>query len=441
MGLLDILFGNRPKVKIEAEQTFKMLNGYSPKFTTWRGSIYEAQLVRAAINARATHASKLKVEIMGSARPTLQNRLKHAPNQFQTWSQFMYRLASILDVYNTAFIAPVYDDLGEVSGIYTPLPTRCEIVQAKIRGKDIPYLRYEFGWGDHASMELASCGVMTKYQLKNDFFGESNAALDPTMELIHIQNEGIQEGVKSAAAYRFMARVNNFTKADDLALERQSFTEKNFGKDAKGGGLLLFPNTYVDVKQLDTKPWVVDSEQMKIINESVFEYFGVNEDVIENKAYGDKWTAFYEGAIEPFAIQFSEVLTKMLFTLRERSQGNQVMATANRLQYLSNAEKLNVSSQLLDRGIISINDAREIWNLPPVEGGDARIIRGEYYNADEKVTEVDDGNNEDNNEDRSKETSNKEIRSEAEEGETSGGVLHDAESVQGSDTIDQVTAD
>ena len=446
MGLLDILFGNRPKVKIEAEQTFKMLNGYSPKFTSWRGCIYEAQLVRSAINARATHVSKLKVEIQGAARQTLQSRLKHAPNQFQTWSQFMYRLCSILDVYNTAFICPVYDDFGEVSGIYTPLPTRCEIVQAKIKGKEIPYLRYEFGWGTHASMELSACGIMTKFQLRNDFFGETNDALDPTMQLIHIQNEGIQEGVKSAAAYRFMARVNNFTKADDLALERQSFTEKNFGRDAKGGGLLLFPNTYTDIKQIDTKPWVVDSEQMKIINESVFQYYGVNEDIIENKAYGDKWTAFYEGAIEPFAIQFSEVLTKMLFTLRERSQGNLVMATANRLQYLSNAEKLNVSSQLLDRGIISINDAREIWNLPPVEGGDSRIIRGEYYNADEKVSEVDDGNS--NEEDRSKETGNEEIRAEdsieevrTEEIEEGSGLLHDEGAVQGIDSEHQVTAD
>ena len=63
------------------------------------------------------------------------------------------------------------------------------------------------------------------------------------------------------------------------------------------------------------------------------------------------------------------------------------MATANRLQYLSNKEKREVSSQMLDRGIMSINDVREIWNLPPVEGGDVRIIRGEYWNADEKVTE------------------------------------------------------
>ena len=66
------------------------------------------------------------------------------------------------------------------------------------------------------------------------------------------------------------------------------------------------------------------------------------------------------------------------------------MATANRLQYMSNQDKLNVSSQLLDRGILTINDVREIWNLSPVEGGDSRIIRGEYYNADEKIEGAED---------------------------------------------------
>ena len=130
---------------------------------------------------------------------------------------------------------------------------------------------------------------------------------------------------------------------------------------------------------------------MKLIKDNVYQYFMVNEDILTNKAFGDAWSAFYEGAIEPFAIQFSEVLTKMLFTLREQGNGNRLMLTANRLQYMSNKDKLDVSSQLLDRGIISINDAREIWNMPPVEGGDVRIIRGEYWNADEKVSE--EGNN------------------------------------------------
>ena len=302
----------------------------------------------------------------------------------------MYRLSTILDVHNTAFICPVFDEFGAVSGIYAPLPTRCTIVQFN----DKPYLRYEFGNGDRAAIEFDLCGIMVRHQYRSDFLGESNAALFPTMELIHIQNQGIQEGVKSAATYRFMAQLSNFAKPEDLAKERKRFTMENFAADAEGGGLLLFPNTYSNIQQINAKPWVVDAEQMKVIRENVFEYFGVNEDVLQNKAYGDKWSAFYEGAIEPFAIQFSEVMTKMLFTFREQSQGNGVMATANRLQYLSNAEKLNVSSQMLDRGIMSIKDVREIWNLPPVEGGDTRIIRGEYWNADEKVQEgqPDEGN-------------------------------------------------
>ena len=325
--------------------------------------------------------------MMGTARPALQNKMKHGPNQLQTWSQFMYRLSTILDVHNTAFIVPIYDRYGEISGVFTPLPKKCELVQYG----NTPYIRYEFSWGETAAIELEYCGIMTKFQYSHDLFGEKNTALMPTVDLIHIVDQGIEEGVKSAATYRFMAQVSNFTKSEDLAKERKRFTEENFTREADGGGLLLFPNTYKDIKQIEVKPWVVDADQMNVINKAVYEYFGVNEDILTNKAFGDAWAAFYEGAIEPFAIQFSEVMTKMLFTLREQSTGNQVMATANRLQYLSNQDKLNVSAQMLDRGIMSINDVREIWNMPPVEGGDARIIRGEYYNADEKVTEQDDG--------------------------------------------------
>ena len=227
---------------------------------------------------------------------------------------------------------------------------------------------------------------MTKYQYKNDIFGETNRALLPTMDLISIQNQGIEEGVKSAATYRFMAQVGNFTKPDDLEKERKRFSERNLARDSDAGGLLLFPNTYTNIQQITAKPFVVDADQMKAIKDSVYEYFGVNEDVLTNKAYGDAWAAFYEGAIEPFAIQFSDVMTKMLFTFREQTQGNMVIATANRLQYLSNADKLNVSAQMADRGLMTRNEIREIWNLTPLpEGiGDQLPIRGEYYNVTEE---------------------------------------------------------
>lgn len=392
MGLFDFIFRRQPSTdKLKYEGIFKMLNGYTPHFTSWSGGLYESELIRSAINANATHISKLKVELIGTAKPALRTKLQHAPNQFQTWSQFLRRLSTILDVHNTAFITPILDDYGQISGIYTPLPHKCEIVQYNGR----PFIRYEFSNGEHAAIELDNCGIMTQHQYRNDLLGETNHALFPTMELINIQNQGIEEGVKSAATYRFWAKLNNFTKTTDIAKERKRFTEQNFSKEAEAGGVLLFPNTYDDIHQVDVKPWIIDSEQMKIIKENVFEYFGVNEDILMNRFKSEVWSAYYEGRIEPFAIQFSEVLTKMLFTFTEQSFGNEVMATANRLQYMSNQDKLNVSSQMLDRGIFSINDVREIWQLPPVENGDIRIIRGEYYNADAKVNEeeqTDEGN-------------------------------------------------
>lgn len=385
MGLFDIFFKNRPKIKQEKLQTFKMLNGYEPHFTTWGGEIYESELVRSAINARAIHVSKLKLTIIGSAKPVLQNKLLKGPNQYQTWNQFLYRLSTILDIHNTAFIVPVYDQFGEISGMFCPLPHRTEIIQYG----DTPYLRYEFGWGERASIELSYCGILTKFQYKSDFFGENNRALFPTMDLINIQNQGIQEGVKSAATYRFYAQVNNFSKTEDLAKERKRFSEENFSKDAEGGGLLLFPNTYSNINQVKSEPYTIPADEMKLIKDNVYQYFMVNEDVLTNKAYGDAWSAFYEGAIEPFAIQLSEVLTKMLFTFREQSNGNMVMLTANRLQYMTNKDKLDVSSQLADRGIMNRDEVREIWNLPPLPNGEgqAYIIRGEYWNANEKINE------------------------------------------------------
>lgn len=398
MGLFDRLFKYLRKPRGAYSGSFRMLNGYTAAFSTFGGSIYEQELVRAAINAIATHCSKLAVTVMGSAKPALRNKLKHAPNEWQTWSQFMYRLSTILHVHNTAFIVPILDQYGSISGIYPVLPDKCEVVE--YGPEKTPFLRYHFSYGQTAAIELEYCGIMTRFQYRHDLFGETNHALRPTMDLLKIQDDGIKEAIKNSASYKFMARVANFSNTTDMANERKRFTRENFAADAEGdGGVLLFPNTYTDIHQIDYKPYTVDADERKLINDSVFYYFGVNEDVLENKAFGDAWSAFYEGIIEPFAIQFSEVLTKMLFTFREQTEGNAIMATSNRLQYMSNQDKLNVTAQLTDRGIFSVNEAREVFNLPPVEGGDVRTIRGEYKNADE-ITQnggVDNGDSENSN--------------------------------------------
>ncbi len=395
MSLLDKIFHPKEAKKSdealsEARNWFRTLTAYAPVFTNFGGAIYESELVRASIDARARHISKLKAEVIGTANPSLQSKLRQGPNQWQTWSQFLYRLSTILDVQNTAFVVPVFDEDMIITGVFPVLPTRCELVEYE--GE--LWLRYQFSNGQFAAVEFRKCAILTKYQYKDDFFGEDNRALRETMQLIHIQDQGIEQGVKNSATFRFMATLNNFSSSEDLKKERERFKEINLKEKNNDGDFLLFPNTYKDVKQIDVKPFSADADQMELIRKNVFDYYGVNEKILQNSADADELSAFFDGAIEPFSIQCSEAMTKMLFSERERANGTSFMVTANRLQYMSVSEKAQLTKELGDRGAILIDEIRELFNMPPLPDGAGQVapIRGEYKPTDSLT---DEGGNDD----------------------------------------------
>ena len=375
MGLFEFFFPKKQRQQ-PVEGYWQTLNAYTPAFTTWQGAIYERELVRSCIEARANHMSKMRVELVGSAHPKLKTKMQHQPNPVNTWSQTLRRMTTILDNYNTVIIAPQIDQYGDIIGIMPVLPSQCTLVEH--HGE--PFCKMTFGNGKSASVELSKVGIATKFQLKDDYFGESNAALNNTMDLMDIQDQGIQEGVKSSATYRFMAQLGNFALDEDIAKQQEMFSKSNL---RRGGGLLLFPNTFTNIKQIDSKPFIVDAEQMKMIKTNCFNYFGVNEKILQNTATPEELDAFYSGALEPMAIQYSEVLSKMLYTLEEQSRGSKVLVTANRLQYMSTSDKISIVKEMGDRGMLTIDEGRELLNYAPLPDGKGQMapIRGEYYNA------------------------------------------------------------
>lgn len=381
MGMLEKIFGRREQpAALKNAKMFKMLEGYTPAFTTWRGSIYESELIRASLDAWGRHAAKLKPNLRGSAIPELQNRLKVRPNVFQEWSQFLYQTAVVLGVRNNCFLVKTRNDDGTVTGIINLVPESWELVE--YMGE--PWIRFYLSNNRRRAERLIDTGIMTRFQYKNELFGESNEAMKPVLDLISIQRQGITEGIKNGASYRFSAQSDNWASDEDLGEEMERFNKFTFGNKKNAGGVLLFPNTYTNVTQLKQEGYKVDADQEKVINENVFDYFCVNEDILQNKAFGDKWLAFYEGFVEWFAIQLGEVTSGMLFTERERSAyRNQMFFSSNRLQYMSNADKLNAVTQLGDRGLATRNELREILNLDPLPEDIGKQIpaRGEYYDV------------------------------------------------------------
>ena len=344
--------------------------------------MYESELIRASLDAWGRHAGKLKPNIKGTAQKELQARLKVKPNAFQEWSKFLYQTATVLGARNNVFLVKTRDEYGATTGIINIIPESWEMVE--YQGE--PYIRFTLRDMKKRAERLAEVGILTRYQYKSELFGENNEAMKPVLDLIAMQRQGITEGIRNGASYRFAAQSDNWATDEDLAQEMERFNKWTFGNKKAGGGVLLFPNTYTNIMHLKQDSYKVDADQEKLIRMNVFDYFAVNEDVLQSKSVGDAWLAFYESVIEWFAIQLGEVISGMLYTDRERgAYGNQIFFTSNRLQYMSNKDKLNAIQTYADRGLMTRNELREISNLPPLPEpyGSQIPARGEYYDIKE----------------------------------------------------------
>lgn len=335
-------------------------------------------LTRTAINSFAAHCSKLKPEITGSALKHLERTLQFKPNPFMDTTKFIARVATILECEHTAFIIPLTDKYENLIGWYPLLPQLCEMIE----NEGQVYLRYSFANGERACIEFERVGILTSHQYKNDIFGEDNSTMQPTMQLIQTSNEGIINAVKNSANIRFLAKIANMLKPEDIAKERERFTKENLSSDNKSG-MIIYDNKFSDVQPVESKPYTPNAMQMQQIQENVCTHFGTNMDILQNKFNEETWGAYYEGKIEPFAIQLSLVMSNMSYTPKQQSFGNAITFSANRLQYASNNTKLQVSTQLFDRGLINRNGVMDIWNMAHVEDGDKYYIRKEYTEVSE----------------------------------------------------------
>lgn len=373
MGFLNKWFGKKgDKTESLIRDYFKMINGYTPSFSSFEGSVYEMDLTRSAIHTIATHTSKLNMEVKGSANTNLGRRLQTKANEVQDTSKYLYRLATILQVTNNALIIPTYNETTQnINGFYPLLADDGKVVEYE----NELYLVYTFLGKRHAK-PISEIGIMNQFQFKDELFGGSNHSMKPTLNLLHYQNQGMIEAIKSGASIRFMAQLMNIINDDDMEAERNKFAKQNLANNPTG--VMLFDSKYKEVKQVTSDPVMIDDKQMQQIKQNVYAHFGVNDKILQNLFNSEEWAAFYEGKIEPFAIQASLVHSNLAFTERELANDNFIMLTANRLQYLSPSEKLSTVTQLFDRGFITHNQGREIYNMSPIDGGDKYYIRKEY---------------------------------------------------------------
>ena len=382
MGVLSKFFPRKePQLPPAPIGYFSTFTEPAPSFSAWSGSLYDHPLTRAAIERFAAACSKAKPEFVGSqwCKPQVRKLFGTWPNDLMTWPTFLAKAATIYEMDTTVFIVPGLDrDLNTVA-LFPLKPSYTDVVD--LDGE--PWFVFHLLSGEVMAIEVARVAVVSKFQYLSDFFGEGNDVMDPTLALMDAQRQAELNAIKNGARIRFIGRVNGMTHGDDLRQKRDAFYVDNLSV-ANKTGLMLYDNTFQDIQQIDEQRFIIDKDEMERVTKPIFYYFGINESVLMNAFDEDGWSAWYEGRVEQFLVGLSEGLTKSLFTMQEVLRGNKVMFSSSRLQYASNKTKRELIKDLGGMGILTINEAREIMQLPPMEGGDARIVRGEYYLIDDE---------------------------------------------------------
>lgn len=346
--------------------------GSKPYTVGWNGSMYQQVLVRSVIERFAIACSKLKPEIKGSARPRVRRAIETSPNQFQTWPQFLYRCATLYMNNTTVCVVPEYKPGTDVQIGFYPIPyVDAEVVE--LNGEY--WLRWQSTDGDFRAIELSRVAIVTRFQYVSDWFGDGNI-LANTLSMLKAQEDAQKQSINDSAQLRFIGQLNGQVREEDMVKKRDRFYEQNLSASNETP-LMLYDNTFASIEQLKSQNWTIPGEEMDRIENNVFDYFGINRRILQNAYDENAWDAFYEGCIEPFALALGEAMTQATFTMRERPT-NRIMFSSNRLEYAAASSKRNINKDMTDRGIMTLNEAREILQLPPIDGGDVFILRGEY---------------------------------------------------------------
>lgn len=368
MGIFQNLFKSVKNDQNKTYTQFQEIGTYKSYFGSFGNNIYMSDDVRSCIRALSEHTSKANPRCTDK---NVYNLLSLRPNKFMNGKDFLAKTRNLLEIYNTAFIFIDRDQRGQTVALY-PIPYQTfEAVQYK---GDL-FVQFQFaGTGvQKLTVPWADLAVLRKDYLMSDIAGESNAPLLGTLDIQRTLDQGLQNAVKSTSNLRGILKSTKGMLSPEVLKEQKDNFVRDYMNIDNSGGIASLDATQ-EFKEINIKPTTASAEEQKAYTDRVYRYFGVNEKIIKSNYTESDYDAFYESRIEPFLVALSLELTYKIFTERERAFGNEVWYESNRLQFASAKTKISMVA-LVDRGLMTPNEYRALFNMSPYDGGDEFVLR------------------------------------------------------------------
>lgn len=393
-SLLERIFGTEKNAsEPSTSEQIEIIEGQKATFTPYKGDFHEDADVLACVDTIARNGAKMHPRHIRNFKGTMENvkgnlykLLTKQPNEIQNAYKFYYQVIADLELYNNSLVYIQRDADLKVTGLY-PL----EYSEIKLyEYQDKIWIKFRFGRGKERFIPYDSCIHLTRFIGKDGLFGGSSQPLVKVLNIKHVLDEGIVNAIKTTQSIKgILKSTKAMLKPEDVKKMRDQFVNDfiDYHRNKSGIGGLDATTDFTPVK---IEPQTATDNQIKMFDEKVLKYFGINENIIQSKYSEDEWNAFYESVLEPIGLQMSLEFSNKLFTPTEKNFGNEIIFESNRLQYASNKTKIELVRYASN--IMTINEQREVFNLAPIEGGDVFMIDQNHTINEEVGDEINEGN-------------------------------------------------
>lgn len=362
------------KIKEKQTENFELITGGISTFSNFSGDAYENDVFRSAVDAIARHVAKLsgKHAVINATDENnlskINRTLQDRPNPYMSGYDFLYKVATQYFLYNNAFVYVQKDHKGNLDSLYPLAPTNVEFI---VDGANKVYIKFLFKDGEKVILHYDEVAILRRHFNNNELLGDDNTAILSAIELAHTQNEGMSEAIKNSAQIRGILKYNQALSPSKLKEAKDEFMS-NYMTMANNGGIVPVDQS-MEYHPLSVSDVQIDTGQIETVKAKIYDYLGISESIVNGTYDEDGWQAFFESVVEPFSIQIGLEFTEKIFSEREKAFGNRIIFESSRLQYASNQSKTNVIKELLPLGVLTINQALDLLNLPRVKDGDERL--------------------------------------------------------------------
>lgn len=385
-NLIDTIFNVKPTETDSTKYTnAQLINSYTNFITNYNAEIYNDLAVRSCVDTIARHVAKLKpVHIIqddngrNTQKSAINSLLANRPNIYMSTSDFLYKIASQLLYYGNAFVYIQKDNKQNINGFYPIDFTSCELKEYD----NNLYLKFNFNNAKNIVIPYTDIIHIRRNYSTHDLLGQD--AYKPLLETLtnlSKSRQSISNKVENGGKISGILKLSGMVSQSEWKTKAELFADWFKSSTSKSGGVATIDST-ADFIPVSTKAESAEEAQLKYLQSEVYSYFGINEAIVNGSYNETEWQAFYESIIEGIKIQLSQEFTAKVFTEKEKEYGNIIDFNSNRLTYASTTNKVNMVKELGALGLLTTNEARELFDLPPVEDGDKRLVSLNYINAD-----------------------------------------------------------